>query len=99
MSENEQDNKFDVEGHGQGLEGDDTDVEGHRFRHESLLEDEDTEGHRFRHESLLEDEDTEGHRFRGGDHLLEDEDDVEGHRFTDTHVQPPRDADLGGTEH
>ena len=30
---------------------------------------------------------------------LGDDEDVEGHRIKEAHVQPPRDADLGNTEH
>jgi hypothetical protein len=68
------------------------DVEGHK---QGLLDDDaaDVEGHK---QAPLDgpDDDVEGHR-QG---LLEDIDDVEGHRFFETNVQPPRDADLGGTE-
>ena len=56
----------------------------------------DVEGHK---QGLLDDDDdaaadVEGHK-QG---LLDDIEDVEGHRFIETNVQPPRDADLGGTE-
>ena len=54
----------------------------------------DVEGHK---QGLLDDDDAadvEGHK-QG---LLDDIEDVEGHRIVGTNVQPPRDADLGGTE-
>ncbi len=40
-------------------------------------------------------QDVQGHKAG----LTDDIDDVEGHRLISTNVQPPRDADLGGTEH
>jgi hypothetical protein len=78
------------------------DLEGHRH---ALVEgaDEDTEGHRVRernHPGINEEDDVEGHRVRERNHPgINEEDDVEGHRYVGSNIQPPRDADLGGTEH
>ena len=83
----------DLQGHRQGLEGAEEDLEGHRLV--SIEgDDEDTEGHRNRPDRNRPDFMADRNR----PDLLED-DDVEGHRLVGTNVQPPRDADLGGTEH
>jgi len=93
MNEQKDEFEFDVEGHRQlSAEGAEDDTVGHRYRPAEGA-DEDTEGHRYL--STRDDEDVEGHRIKGS-HLIEDDEDVEGHRLA---VQPPRDTDLGGTDH
>jgi hypothetical protein len=87
----------DLEGHRQGLEGTE-DLEGHGL---SSIEgdDEDVEGHRNRPDRNRPDRNRPDFMAdRNRPDLLED-DDVEGHRIIGSNVQPPRDADLGGTEH
>lgn len=83
----------DVEGHRVAAADGPEDIEGHRVAAVDGPDD-DTEGHRKIDRRADFQSDPE--RNRPG--LLE-EDDVEGHRFKAGHVQPPRDADLGNTEH
>lgn len=65
MSENQDIESTDVEGHGlsaRGLDGPDQDVEGHAARGKAVNRpDEDVEGHGTVRGGFVEDEDTEGH--------------------------------------